>query len=268
MDLRFRLVLPKRPMPSDITEELFLRGLNSPNPHFGADEFRSLPGYDVEREQFQPLLRSYVDQWIETGFYRDGREDLSERGVPKSEWYERGRLLPYAQDKIRVLETAPTLVLEAFRQKPQSSVSPEGIEITFPTYDPNMERAPLHGLAEREAKRFFVWFLASELRVKLGKCRACNRYEIKARKLYKNGTYCRRCKAKTSAGEITQKKRQDLQKKQMEALATILKSRSERIDLNDLAVRKRLAVEVNRRLKGEKRITSKWVKRNLRLVLP
>jgi hypothetical protein len=126
-----------------------------------------------------------------------------------------------------------------------------------------MADAPLNGLAEREAKRFFVWFLASDLRVKLGKCRACQLYEIKARKFYKRGTYCRRCKAKTSAGEITQKKREDLQKKRKEALNTVLKSLKQKIDRNDLLMRKRLADKVNRQLRGEKGISSKWVKRNL-----
>ena len=125
-----------------------------------------------------------------------------------------------------------------------------------------MADAPLNGLAEREAKRFFVWFLASDLRLKLGKCRKCLRYEIKTRRFYKGGTYCRRCKASTSAGEITRKKRQDLQRKREEAL-TAVKSWKARIDRNDLPTRKRLAEEVNRRLKGEKGITSKWVKRNL-----
>ena len=126
-----------------------------------------------------------------------------------------------------------------------------------------MEDSPLEGLAERQAKRFFVWFLASGLRVKLGRCRKCFRYEIKARKFYTRGTYCRRCKATTSAGEITQKKRQDLQRKRKETLAAILKSWKIRIDRNDLAMRKLVADEINLRLKGERQISSKWVKRNL-----
>jgi hypothetical protein len=106
-------------------------------------------------------------------------------------------------------------------------------------------------------------FLASHLRVKLGKCRACDNYEIKTRTFYKAGTYCRRCKAKTSAGKITREKRQNLQRKRKETLDAVLKSWKRKIDPNDLAMRKRLAGEVNRQLKGENEITSKWVKRNL-----
>jgi hypothetical protein len=51
-----------------------------------------------------------------------------------------------------------------------------------------------------DAHQLVRMFLSSVTRVKLGKCRKCFRYEIKARKPYKQGTYCRRCKAKTSAG--------------------------------------------------------------------
>ncbi len=263
MDLRFRLAIPKRPIPSDITTALFFRALNSPSPHFGMHELRSQPGYAAEQKQFQLLLRGYVDHWIETGVYPDGREDLTERGLFREEWFEQRRLLPSAFGKLRALDTALTLVLEVFRQKLTASVSEHGVEITFLTYEPEMADAPLNGLAEREAKRFFVWFLASDLRVKLGRCRACDRYEIKTRKFYKAGTYCRRCKAKTSAAKITQRKRQDLQRRRKDTLAAVLQSWGRRIDLNDLAMRKHLADEVNRRLKGQGRITSKWVKRNL-----
>jgi hypothetical protein len=254
-------------MPSDITEELFLRALDSPSPYFGMDELSSLRGYKAEQKQFQRLLRSFVDQWVETGVYLDGREGLAERGVPRHEWFKRGQLLPDAQGKSMALVTVDTLVLEVFHQtRPQVSRSPDGIEITFPTYEPKREAAPLEGLAEREAKRFFVWFLASDLRVKLGKCRACSRYEIKTRKFYKAGTYCRPCKAKASAGKITQKKRQDLQRQRKETLAAVLKSWGVRMDAISPAMRKRLAGEVNRRVKGEKGITMKWVTRNLRPV--
>jgi hypothetical protein len=263
MDLRFRLALPKHLMSSDITDHLFLRAINNPSPHFGMDELSSLPGYDVEQERFQRLLRSYVDQWIDTGVFEDGTEDLTERGRLNDRWFKQGQLLPYALPKSTALVDAYTIVLEVFRQTAQTLLSEDGLQVVFPTYEAKLADAPLDSLAEREAKHFYVWFLASDLRVKLGKCRACDRYEIKTRKFYKRGTYCRRCKAKTSAGEITLKKRQDLQEKRKEALGAVLECWKVRIDLIDLAMRKRLAEEVNRRLKGEGRISSKWVKRNL-----
>src|SRR5271169_653890 len=185
MDLRFRLALPKRTMSSDITGQLFLHALNDPSPHFGMDALNSLPGYAAEQKRFQQLLRSYVDQWIDTGVSQDGRQDLTERGVFRTEWFARGQLLPSAVDKSKALENVLTVALEVFRQNPQTFLSAEGLEITFPAFQPKMEHAPLNDLAERVAKRFFVWFLASDLRVKLGKCRACRLYEIKTRKLYK-----------------------------------------------------------------------------------
>jgi hypothetical protein len=247
----------------DITDRLFLRALNESTPHFGIDKLSSLLGYGAEQMTFQRLLRGYADQWIDTGVFEDGTEDLAERGRLHDKWFKHGRLLPYAFEKSRALESAYTIVLEVFRQNPQVTLSEEGLKITFSTYEPKLSDSSLNGLAEREAKRFFVWFLASGLRVKLGKCRACGLYEIKTRKFYTRGTYCRRCKAKTSAGEITQKKRQDLQRKRKEALNAVLKSSKQKIDRNDLPTRKRLADEVNRRLKGETGISSKWVKRNL-----
>jgi hypothetical protein len=265
MDLRFRLVLPKRPMGSDITDQRFLRALNDQRPRFGTDELSSLPGYDVEQKRFQLLLRGYVDKWIDTGVSQDGREDLTERGISPAEWFEKGRLQPYSFKKEMGLMDVLTVVLEVFQQKPSATfVSPaEGLEIIFPTYEPKFSGTPLNGLAEREAKRFFVWFLASDLRVKLGKCRACGLYEIKTWKFYKNGTYCRPCKAKNGAGETTRQKRHELQKKRREALDVVLKSLKQKINRDDLLMRKRVADGVNRRLKGEKGISSKWVKRNL-----
>jgi hypothetical protein len=157
------------------------------------------------------------------------------------------------------------VVVEMAAMGPRATSS---LVTSFPFLCLGTMRTVLGVLAEREAKRFFVWFLASDLRVKLGKCRACSLYEIKTRKFYKAGTYCRRCKAKTSAGEITQKKRQELKRHRKETLTSVLKSWSEKLDPNDVAMRKRLAEEVNRRLRGQHKITSKWVKRNLRLALP
>jgi hypothetical protein len=265
MDLRFRLVLPKHPIGSDITDQRFLRALNHQSPRFGMDELSALPAYKVEQKQFQRLLRVYVDKWIDTGVTQDGREFLTERGISRAELFEQGRLLPCAFEKEMGLMDVLTVVLEVFQQKPSATfVSPaEGLEITFPTYEPKFSDAPLNGLAEREAKRFFVWFLASDLRVKVGKCLACGLYEIKTRKSYKRGTYCRRCKARTSALEITRKKRQDIQSKREEALNAVLKSWKGTIDWNDLRTRKRLTDDVNRRLKNEGKMTSKWIKRNL-----
>jgi hypothetical protein len=251
-------------MRSDITDQLFLRAVNHPSPDFGMEALSSLPGdVAVERKRFQQLLRSYVDQWIDTGVSRDGREDLTERGLLRGEWFQQGRLLPFAIEKSKALEDVLTVVLEVFRQNPQVFLSADGLQIAFPALQPKLEHAPLNDLAERAAKRFFVWFLASDLRAKLGKCRACHLYEIKTRKTYKRGTYCRLCKAKASARELTQKKRQDLKRRRKKELGAVLRSRKTGIDLNDLATRKRLAKEVNRRVKGGPEITSKWVKRNL-----
>jgi hypothetical protein len=264
MDLRFRLVLPNRPMGSDITEQQFLRALNDHSPRFGTDQLSSLPGYDVERKRFRLLLGGYVDKWIDTGVTQDGREFLRERGISRAEWFEKGRLLPYAFKKKMGLVDVLTVVLGVFQQKPSATfVSPaEGLEITFSAYEPKFSGTSLNGLAEREAKRFFVWFLASDLRMKLGKCRACEIYKIKTRPFYKSGTYCRRCKARTSALEITRKKRQDIQRKREEALNAVLKSWKGTIDWNDLRTRKRLTDDMNRRLKNEEKITSKWIKRD------
>ena len=263
MDLRFRLVLPKHPMGSDITDQRFLRALNDQLPRFGTDQLSSLPGYDAEQKRFQLLLRGYVDKWIHTGVTHDDREFLTERGISPPERFEQGRLLPCNFEKEMGLADVLTVALELFQQKPSEAfVSEDGLQIVFPEYEPKMADARLSSLAEREAKRFFVWFLASDLRVKLGKCRACGLYKIKTRKFYKSGTYCRPCKARTSAGEITRKKRQDIQRKREEALNAVLKSWKGTIDWNDLMTRKRLADDMNRRLKNDEKITSKWIKRD------
>jgi hypothetical protein len=253
-------------MPSDVTDQLFLSVLNNPRPHFAMEVFGWPSSHDVEWKQFQRLLRSYVDEWIDTGVSEDGTEDLTERGLLRKEWFERGQVLTYANNKLNALDMAQMVVLEVFRQNTQTILGEDGVEIVFPAHEPKLEHAPLSDLVEREAKRFFVWFLASELRSKLGKCRVCNHYEIKTRKFYKRGTHCRGCMATKSAGQITQKKRQDLHRKRIETLATVLKSHSERINLKDLATRKQLAHEVNLRLRSERGISSKWVKRNLNLI--
>jgi hypothetical protein len=264
MDLRFRLVIPKRPLPSDITEQGFLCALNDESPHRAIEKLSLISGHEAEEKEFQRVLKGYVDQWIHTGISEDEREDLTERGLYREKLFESGQIRPYARKQAAALMDIQTVILEVLRQAPQTAQSAEGLEVIFATNEPKFEQAPLTELAEREAKRFFVWFLASELRTKLGKCRVCGRYEIKTRKFYKRGTHCRGCMAKKSAGQITQKKRQDLLRKRKEALAAVLKSKSGIVDLKNLATRKRLADQVNRRLKSRKGITSKWVKRNLK----
>jgi hypothetical protein len=263
MDLRFRLVIPRKPLPSDITEQDFLCALNDESPRGAIEKLSLISGHELEEKEFQRVLKGYVDQWIETGVSEDGREDLTERGFYREALRERGQIRPYALKQAASLLDVQSVVLEVFHQKPQAAQSEEGLEVIFATNEPKFEHAPLMQLAEREAKRFFVWFLASELRAKLGKCRICGRYEKKGRKFYKRGTHCRSCLARKSAREITQKNRRALHEKRTTILAAVLKSWKGRLDPKDVHSRKRLADQVNRRLKGAAPITSKWLKRNI-----
>lgn len=167
-----------------------------------------------------------------------------------------------ALKKRDALDTVYSVVLEVLGHKPQMVLSDEGLQIVFPTSEPKIGEMQLDELAEREAKRFFVWFLASDLRVKLGKCRVCQLYSKKSRTFYKNGTHCRRCKSNTSATAIMKKKREDLQRRREEALAAVLMSDNRLIDRNNVKARKSLADKVNRRVQDGK-VTSNWVKRHL-----
>jgi hypothetical protein len=181
----------------------------------------------------------------------------------------RGRLLPRSIEKIKALDAGLTRVQNVLRGQFQIFLpsEEEGLQIVYSTFGPTEQTDPLSGRAEREADRFFAWFLVSRLHSRLGKCRRCGRYKVNTQTFYKRGTYCRSCRMRVGAAELTKKKREDRQAKRVLFVRKVLAARSGPFDVASLAQREQLAETANRKLAEEERISSKWIKRNLRSLM-
>jgi len=151
--------------------------------------------YQKARESFRALLRTYVDEWIETGRKSNGMERPADRGLGDG-------VIPKAP-------VAMAAVARFTRNLPVLFRPEGGLQIFFAPYNGN---GALSELAEREAARFFAWFFVSDWRNTVVKCRKpdCGRYfAIKnIQHLYKRGTFCRNHSSAKSAWTITAEKRQ------------------------------------------------------------
>jgi hypothetical protein len=219
---------------------------------------RQLPGplaYQKAKETFRTLLRAFVDEWIETGRMSDGMERPAGRGLSSGVPPKAFAAAARATKDLRIF----------FRND-------GGLEIFFAPY---IGHCGLPELAKREAARFFVWFLASDWRNTVVKCRKakCGRYFTtkNIQHLFKRGTYCRNHSSEKSAAEITTDKRKKKHELLLQLAVTgfrrwhkeTAKAKQERV-LKDY-----VAEYVNKRTPEEMKlvapkwpIKTKWITRN------
>ena len=148
-----------------------------------------------------------------------------------------------------------------------------GLEIFFAPYKWNLG---VPALAKREAALYFAWFLASDWRNSIVKCRNANcgrYYTIKnPSRLYKRGTYCRNHSSAKSAEVITTSKRDEKRNLLLQLAKDGLASwnRGTANERKKQRHKKYIAEFVNKRTPPEMKliapkspITMKWVTRNL-----
>jgi hypothetical protein len=167
--------------------------------------------YRRATERLRSLLRSYVDEWIDTAMEPDGAEIPLNRDLSKTQ---------IAQSVAHgyIYQNPPKVLL--------SDVGNRRLGILFLRSQPIKEGLdhPVRD-AEEEATRLFALFQASDWCYTIAKCRGCGKYyQIKnpARR-YKRGTYHRRCGSRASAERATSRKRKSADERLLEIAADQLR---------------------------------------------
>ena len=157
----------------------------------------------ISREESQPFrdaltsahLRTYVDEWLDTGLRADGSEWEGQRNVTRA-FYANLALWDYLQN------APPTW---------SPSMDSSGIQLTIA--QPSGFKGVARDFFESQivhAKRLFAGIITSNWKDRLCKCRysRCGRYFPlpKLRKSYKRGTFCCRKHAKSAAAEASMRK--------------------------------------------------------------
>ena len=149
----------------------------------------------------QELLRGWVDEWLDSGRGRDGVEDPRERNFKKADGAALAAFKFSMHGKLLLLTDSNSLTpwISKYEGEPTGTLRPLG--------------GPRN---EDYAREQLVFFLLSELRFKLAKCRKehCGTYFLLKHwnRQYKRGTLCDSCKRSRSlesAVKATEKVRGD-----------------------------------------------------------
>jgi hypothetical protein len=137
----------------------------------------------------QELLRGWVDEWLDSGKNNYGGEDPRERNFKKDSGVGLAAYEFSKQGKIRLLPDSSSLALWLA----ESDKEPTG------HFYPLIGSPPQ---SAEYAKEKLVFFLLSDLRFKLAKCRkdSCGKYFVLKHwnRLYKRGTVCESCQRSRS----------------------------------------------------------------------
>jgi hypothetical protein len=139
-----------------------------------------LPLMGIDVPPVSEILREWVDEWLESGRTPEGVEQ------PAARQFKEG-------DKIR-------LVVFEYSKRNRISLlgTSDGLKLVFDCYEENNGRPRFLGVRNEDiAREKLVFFLLSELRFKLAKCRKedCGKYfALKHwKRTYKRGTFCSDC---------------------------------------------------------------------------
>jgi hypothetical protein len=139
---------------------------------------------ELERRIIATRLRQHVDEWLRTGWTKDGRECLAHRSLIKAPLAMKA-LQDYTSQQhlnLRFIGSPPAFVVEDVLSRDDSGTSKMS------------EFAEAIRLAFREVPRLFFGLVTSDWGPRLCKCRysRCSLYFIhpKPRMWYKHGTFC------------------------------------------------------------------------------
>jgi hypothetical protein len=159
-----------------------------------------------EEVALRDRLRSLVDAWIDSGIGDQQTECPRDRSLNGS----------FAQPsrEPEILRNVANGVLS--RHPPFLSALDNGsisldMSVGLGVYG-NLSRNPTvnHSKAEDEADRLFTFFILSEERFKIARCRRCGVYYFlsRPRAIYKRGSFCRKCKSAECAIKRTKETRE------------------------------------------------------------
>jgi hypothetical protein len=166
-----------------------------------------------------PILRSYIDEWIDTGFHPDGSERPYKRNFTPRQRKDGESLGDYhksapieATPAVQAIARLHSAELVVPMEKPVYQIQnacqvirflPEGgIEYIKPSLSqPD---------AEKCAARIFLDFYSSEWRYRLMRCQRCRSLRVpkrNPRKYYERGWHCDQCRHGAAAQAATSKSR-------------------------------------------------------------
>jgi hypothetical protein len=209
------------------------------------------------------FLRGWVNEWISSAVSVDGTEKPSERKFEKD-----GNL--------------GKVVLDYSKQNRIELIAAEsGLHLFFAPYPQKPGVAALAGIPSMTlAQESFVFFLLSELRFRLAKCRkeGCDRYFVLKHwtRTYKRGTFCPSCQRARSLESASRSKSGDRARAEEKLTELAARRFAKRIRANrnwsqDKALKDSLVKFLNGRIErddllravyfgsGRRGITSKWL---------
>lgn len=212
------------------------------------------PQEEYERAEriLTETLRSYVDDWLDSGRAPNGQE----RPLTRT-------LHPKGTDGSLTYTGAYWAVRRYLADNPMTASVFEGDKIGAafaPDLVPVLGHDDPELQARMEAVRLFVHFMDSDSRWQLAKCYVCHTYFYPNRKreLYQQGAYCINCRGKVSMRK-TNSSRDEWRKRILSLAAEFWPRWREK----DGPRYRWIAMQVNGKLSpGEKRITQRWITEN------
>jgi len=172
--------------------------------------------YLQAERKMEELLRSYVDQWLDSGRL-DGAEQANRRNY-------HGAVEAVNRASLCVMNTP---VRVAF---PEDGSGDPDVTFGSTRWHTSGKDDPL-ALAEAEAALMLAQFLMSDLRFQLAKCRypKCGKYfsleNGKVRRLHRNGTFCSTAHNRAAtAAEATRKRRDDADQRLLKKAAEFFRT--------------------------------------------
>jgi hypothetical protein len=218
--------------------------------------------YDQAQQKVKELLRSYVDEWLNTGV-TDGVEVPAARKLQDTEnAYD--AVQGYV-DKYPPRVFASDQGLGALFGGPRTRV---GGSFQSDHADPSQWRVvpaqddPLTD-AEDEAARIFTLLIDAPWRDRIYKCRKCEGYGVLSRKPaphYIRGVHCARCRSRVTALASTKKKRDAKFEERLELAAEYWQRSKKRKDGDRKAY---VVAKMNEHLLHGEHIQVNWVTWNL-----
>jgi hypothetical protein len=202
-------------------------------------EIASLETYERAGHVMTETLRSFVDEWLDSGRTTDGQEEPQKRTLSLSACLAVNGYLQRHPPQFFVFEGNKIGAVFAEEKPPRTGPD-----------NPIAE-------AKEEATRLFVHFMDSDARRLIAKCHYCKEhfYPKRIQDLYKRGAYCEACRAKASMVNS----RREWTKKVLELAAESWP----KWKASHGPRQRWVAMQVNGKLSAkDKRITGRWITEN------
>jgi len=230
--------------------------------------------------EIPPILRSFIDEWIDTGFQSDGTERPYQRNFRLRNRKEGESPWEYFIDAPMV-EAPRSLqaVVRLFRGELIVPIGTRFYQIQSAYGSCAVVPIQLDGTvefindaffaeanAETCAARIFLKLLSSEARYTLMRCNQCRKLfapKRKPAKIYIRGWYCKFCRNSAAAGAATSAARKHKTEQRLALAANAFLDFHRRPRRTTASCTQHIVEQMNSRLPWQMRAKKNWVTRNL-----